>query len=170
MNIGLVRMRYTPYGGAEVFLSRFIDALLTKGHTCHIFAREWEENLPHPHLNPLPEGEETILLPPLQGEGWGGDGVFSGQNHAPASSKQGSKLIFHNIKTFGPSFLRILSFAINAYFAVRKANLDVVISFERTLYQDIYRAGDGCHREWLIQREKSKVKSQKNNKKNYNLA
>ena len=36
---------------------------------------------PHPHLSPLPEGEETILLPPLQGEGWGGDGVkvFSGQ-------------------------------------------------------------------------------------------
>ena len=41
----------------------------------------------HPHLNPLPEGEETILLnpfhdggerillPPLQGEGQGGDGV-----------------------------------------------------------------------------------------------
>ncbi|MBI5327351.1 MAG: peptidoglycan DD-metalloendopeptidase family protein [Deltaproteobacteria bacterium] len=33
----------------------------------------------HPHLNPLPEGEETILLPHLQGDGMGGDGVFSYQ-------------------------------------------------------------------------------------------
>jgi|GEM_PF-4922842 len=31
-----------------------------------------DENLPHPHLNPLPDGEEK--LPPLQGEGRGGDG------------------------------------------------------------------------------------------------
>ena len=37
------------------------------------------ENQPHPHLNPLSAGEETILFPPLQGEGQGGDGVFSGQ-------------------------------------------------------------------------------------------
>ncbi|MEK6600214.1 MAG: glycosyltransferase family 4 protein, partial [Deltaproteobacteria bacterium] len=39
------------------------------------------------------------------------------------------------------------------------------VSFERTLYQDIYRAGDGCHKEWLIQRRqvtshKSQVTSQ----------
>ena len=27
-------------------------------------------------LNPLPEGEETIILPPFQGEGRGGDGVM----------------------------------------------------------------------------------------------
>ena len=36
--------------------------------------------LPHPHLNPLPDGEERF--PPLQGEGQGGDGVnkvFFGQ-------------------------------------------------------------------------------------------
>ena len=38
-----------------------------------------DENQPHPHLNPLSAGEETILFPPLQGEGQGGDGVFSGQ-------------------------------------------------------------------------------------------
>ena len=32
------------------------------------------KNNPHPHLNPLPDGEETLLSPPLQGEGQGGDG------------------------------------------------------------------------------------------------
>src|SRR3989339_148385 len=120
-------MKYTPYGGAEVFISRFIDELLKKGHNCHIFAKEWDEN------------KEAM-----------GNGQWASEN---------SKLIFHKIKTFGPSFSRILSFAINAYFAVRKANLDVILSFDRTLYQDIYRAGDGCHREWLIQRSKSRVRS-----------
>lgn len=111
MDIGLIRMKYTPYGGAEVFVSRFIDELLKKGHKCHIFANKWDRDT-----------REGIVL--------------------------------HRIRTFGPSFLRILSFAVNSYFAVRKANLDVILSFDRTFYQDIYRAGDGCHREWLIQRGK----------------
>lgn len=35
---------------------------------------------PRPHLNPLPQGEDAILPHPLQGEGQGRDGVFSGQN------------------------------------------------------------------------------------------
>jgi len=52
-----------------------------------------DENLSHPHLFPLPEGEEK--LPPLQGEGWGGDGLFSGQtllsgDHEEPSSSQTS--------------------------------------------------------------------------------
>lgn len=105
-------MRYTPYGGAEVFLSRFIDELIKNGHTCHLFAAKWDEDIK--------------------------DGV-----------------IWHRVKTFGPSFLRLLSFAINAWFVVKKTAPDVIVSFERTLYQDIYRAGDGCHKEWLIQRKKS---------------
>ena len=40
--------------------------------------------LTHPHLNPLPEGEEIFSFPPLQGEGQGGDGVkrvFSGEKN-----------------------------------------------------------------------------------------
>lgn len=112
MNIGFIRMRYTPYGGAEVFLSRFIDELIKNGHTCHLFAAQWDNDIK--------------------------DGV-----------------IFHRVKTFGPSFLRLLSFAVNAWFVVKRTAPDVIVSFERTLYQDIYRAGDGCHKEWLIQRKKS---------------
>jgi len=112
VNIGFIRMRYTPYGGAEVFLSRFIDELIKNGHTCHLFAAQWDKDIK--------------------------DGV-----------------IFHRVKTFGPSFLRLLSFALNAWFEVKRTAPDVIVSFERTLYQDIYRAGDGCHKEWLIQRKKS---------------
>lgn len=37
---------------------------------------------------------------------------------------------------------------------LRKNNFDVVQSFEKTTCQDVYRAGEGCHREWLRQRQK----------------
>jgi UDP-glucose:(heptosyl)LPS alpha-1,3-glucosyltransferase len=54
----------------------------------------------------------------------------------------------------GPSFLQILSFAVNVRKLLSTGRYDIIHSFERTLYQDIYRAGDGCHREWLAQRRK----------------
>ncbi|MFQ5900033.1 MAG: glycosyltransferase family 4 protein [Thermodesulfobacteriota bacterium] len=112
MNIGLIRRRYTPYGGAEVFLSRFVKGLLKNGHECHLFANEWKED-------------------------------------------KNESIVFHHVGILkGISFLKVLSFAVGSYFALKKEPLDVIISFERTLYQDIYRAGDGCHKEWLIQRRK----------------
>jgi UDP-glucose:(heptosyl)LPS alpha-1,3-glucosyltransferase len=54
----------------------------------------------------------------------------------------------------GPSFLQILSFALNVRKMLQRDRYDIIHSFERTLYQDIYRAGDGCHKEWLAQRRK----------------
>jgi len=50
------------------------------------------------------------------------------------------------------SFLRDLSFAIMATLKVKNNNFDIVQSHDLSLYQDIYRAGDGCHIEWLKQR------------------
>lgn len=68
-------------------------------------------------------------------------------------------LVFHKVGIIRlPSFLRILSFAINTSRALKRNPVDVIIGFDRTFYQDIYRAGDGCHREWLIQRNRSKGK------------
>ncbi|MBI5492914.1 MAG: glycosyltransferase family 4 protein [Deltaproteobacteria bacterium] len=107
MRIGLIRTRYTPYGGAEVFLSRFIDGLLQRGHGVEVFASDWIE-------------------------------------------QKGVR--FHKVEASGPSFLRPLIFARNARKAVEAARPDIVVSLERTYCQDIYRAGDGCHREWLIRR------------------
>src|SRR5918999_529637 len=52
------------------------------------------------------------------------------------------------------SFLRALTFALNVCRMVRRANCHLIFSLERTLEQDVYRAGDGCHREWLRQRAK----------------
>lgn len=106
-------MSYTPYGGAEVFLSRFIKKLIDEGHECHIFAAEWE-------------------------------------------ACDNKNILIHNVWSLKwPSFMKVLSFAIGSYFALKKVSLDVILSFEKTLYHDVYRAGDGCHREWLNQRKKA---------------
>lgn len=47
------------------------------------------------------------------------------------------------------SVIKDKNFAKNAEICAKSGNYDVVISLERTLYQDIYRAGDGCHAQWL---------------------
>ena len=71
------------------------------------------------------------------------------------SKLETQKLFFHDVPMIkGLPFLEVLSFAINAGRLLKKERFDVIHSFERTLYQDIYRAGDGCHKEWLIQRAK----------------
>lgn len=103
-------MRYSPYGGAETFLKRFIAELRERGHTLDVFATDWP-----------PEGGAVV----------------------------------HRVKVWGPSFLRPLIFARNAAKAVAEIKPDCVISLERTSCQDIYRAGDGCHKEWLAKRAKT---------------
>jgi UDP-glucose:(heptosyl)LPS alpha-1,3-glucosyltransferase len=66
-----------------------------------------------------------------------------------------SNLHVHPVPAFKfNAFIRSLSFAWFAARAIRKENFDVVQSHERIFDQDIYRAGDGCHREWLEQRKK----------------
>ncbi|QPJ65202.1 MAG: glycosyltransferase family 4 protein [Candidatus Nitrohelix vancouverensis] len=53
------------------------------------------------------------------------------------------------------SFIRSLSFAWFAGREVAKGSYDIVQSHERIFHQDIYRAGDGCHRQWLEIRKKN---------------
>ena len=52
------------------------------------------------------------------------------------------------------SFLRVLSFAWFALQSIRSESFDIIQSHERTWMQDVYRAGDGCHREWLERRSR----------------
>ncbi len=107
MRIGLIRKHFTPYGGAEVFLGRFMAELVKRGHTLDVFSTNWEES---------------------------------------------AGVRVHRIKAGGPSFLKPLVFALKAASAVDDVRPDIVLSLERTFCQDIYRAGDGCHREWLERR------------------
>jgi UDP-glucose:(heptosyl)LPS alpha-1,3-glucosyltransferase len=71
----------------------------------------------------------------------------------PAAASSGVSLLRVPILA-GPSFVRTLSFALHCRRAVRVADCDLVLSIERTIRQDICRAGGGCHREWLIQRRR----------------
>jgi UDP-glucose:(heptosyl)LPS alpha-1,3-glucosyltransferase len=59
-------------------------------------------------------------------------------------------LIFHKVDILrAGSFLSARSFVKKSARQIESKNFDCVVSFERTECQDIYRAGDGCHRAWL---------------------
>lgn len=76
--------------------------------------------------------------------------VFAGSWDQEAEE---SGLFLHRVSALAaPSFLRQLSFAVKCRQAVEREACDITFSAERTLRQDICRAGGGCHREWLIQR------------------
>ena len=67
----------------------------------------------------------------------------------------GPRPSFHKVPVIPmPSFLEALSFAFLSRRLLQETHYDLIHSFERTLDPDIYRAGDGCHREWLIRRKK----------------
>ena len=77
--------------------------------------------------------------------------------HIHAISWEGTSptgaVFFHKVPavTFN-SFFRDFTFAFSSRTQVAKGNYDIIQSHDKTLYQDIYRAGDGCHIEWLRQR------------------
>ncbi len=54
MRIGIIKQSYTPYGGAETFLARFIGELLKRGHTLDVFTGRW----------PAGEGVRVHLIKP----------------------------------------------------------------------------------------------------------
>lgn len=62
---------------------------------------------------------------------------------------------FHrvNINNLIP-FMSVYSFNNNVCALVKFVGADCIISFERTTCQDVYRAGEGCHAEWLQIRSK----------------
>lgn len=110
MKIAFIRKRYTPFGGAEKYISALSKVLASEGHEIHIFANSWE-------------------------------------------SEPNDKIKFHHVPTLKwGAFISVISFAIAAKLKIRREDFDIVHSFERTISQDIYRAGDGCHKEWLIQK------------------
>lgn len=41
MRLGIVRQRYTPYGGAERFVARAMDALAARGVRLSVYTRQW---------------------------------------------------------------------------------------------------------------------------------
>ena len=65
--------------------------------------------------------------------------------------RPGAAILHHVPVMRGASFLRQWSFARSCRSAVKTAGCDLIFSAERTISQDIVRAGGGCHREYLAQ-------------------
>jgi UDP-glucose:(heptosyl)LPS alpha-1,3-glucosyltransferase len=74
----------------------------------------------------------------------------------PPPTQQVEGLTHHTLPAIpAPRAFRTLGFALVVRSALRRAGLLVVQSFDRTLGQQIYRAGEGVHREWLQRKRRS---------------
>jgi len=53
--------------------------------------------------------------------------------------------------TWGPSWLRLFSFALLSALMLRKRReeFDLIVGLDRSLKMDLYRAGNACHQAWL---------------------
>jgi UDP-glucose:(heptosyl)LPS alpha-1,3-glucosyltransferase len=110
VKIALIRKSYTPFGGAERHVDRFLDALRGRGHEVHLFAARWN-------------GEAR------------------------------SGLTVHRVPVVtAPRWAEAWSFAVRAPRMAAAGGFDLVHSFDRVHSCDVYRAGDGVHREWLQRR------------------
>jgi UDP-glucose:(heptosyl)LPS alpha-1,3-glucosyltransferase len=61
---------------------------------------------------------------------------------------------FHTVEAGGSRAERPVNFAHRVQTMLSADKFDCIFSLERTLKQDVYRAGDGLHREWLAARRK----------------
>jgi UDP-glucose:(heptosyl)LPS alpha-1,3-glucosyltransferase len=82
--------------------------------------------------------------------------IYSIQWQGTDNSKE---VFFHHVPSvLFSSILRDFTFAVSSYFLLKtkRKYFDIIQSHDKTLFQDIYRAGDGCHIEWLKQRMRRK--------------
>lgn len=76
----------------------------------------------------------------------------------PEEGTADQNVFFHKVEVLSvSSFLSNITFNANVKKELERAGTrpDCIISFERTTSQDIYRAGEGCHAEWLEIRSKT---------------
>jgi UDP-glucose:(heptosyl)LPS alpha-1,3-glucosyltransferase len=71
------------------------------------------------------------------------------------SSSDHPNIHIHHVPAFKlNAFIRTLSFAWFAAREIEKESFDIIQSHEKTWKQNVYRVGDGCHKEWLDQRKR----------------
>ncbi len=78
--------------------------------------------------------------------------VYGTDREAEAQAALGPKIGYVRVPVWGGKTLRLLSFALNSRRLLESSGPNVVFSLERVLSPQVYRAGDGCHREWLARR------------------
>ena len=71
---------------------------------------------------------------------------------AAAQAALGPGVAYVRVPVWGGKTLRLLTFALNSRRLLKDAGPQVGFSLERVLSPQVYRAGDGCHREFLSRR------------------
>jgi UDP-glucose:(heptosyl)LPS alpha-1,3-glucosyltransferase len=123
MKLAIVRQRYNPYGGAERFIERAVKALRADGAAVSVIAREWPS---------APAGA------------------------AATDEREAAAGVAASAIVCDPFYIgrlwRDIGFAHAVCARLRGERFDLVQSHERLACCDIFRAGDGVHRQWLENR------------------
>jgi UDP-glucose:(heptosyl)LPS alpha-1,3-glucosyltransferase len=101
-----------------------------------------------------PGGAETTVQHLARGLAAAGHEVtvYGSQPPDEARTLLGPGIGYVPVPVGGGKTGRLLTYALNTRRLLRRAGPQVAFSLERTLGPQVYRAGDGCHREWLRQR------------------
>ncbi len=101
-----------------------------------------------------PGGAEATLINLAQGLAAAGQevAVYGTDQEEEARRLLGPGVKYMRVPFWGGKTSRVLTYALNVRRLLRPNPGQVVFSLERTLDQDVYRAGDGCHREYLLRR------------------
>ncbi len=101
-----------------------------------------------------PGGAETTLQHLAKGLAAAGHAVtvYAAQPTPEARQVLSPEIGYVPVPVWGGKTGRLLTYALNTRRLLQEAGPQLVFSLERTLFQQIYRAGDGCHREWLDRR------------------
>ena len=78
--------------------------------------------------------------------------VYGSDREAAARAALGPEAGYVRVPVWGGKTWRVLTFALNSRRLLNQVHGQVVFSLERVLSPQVYRAGDGCHREWLTRR------------------
>jgi len=78
--------------------------------------------------------------------------VYGTEPAAAAQAALGPGAAYVRVPVWGGKTLRLLTFALNSRRRIQKDGPQVGFSLERVPGLAVYRAGDGCHQEWLARR------------------
>jgi UDP-glucose:(heptosyl)LPS alpha-1,3-glucosyltransferase len=99
-------------------------------------------------------GAETTLNYLVRGLAAAGHevAVYGTESAAAAQAALGPGVAYVRVPVWGGKTLRLLTFALNSRRLLKDAGPQAVLSLERVPGSQVYRAGDGCHREFLARR------------------
>jgi UDP-glucose:(heptosyl)LPS alpha-1,3-glucosyltransferase len=78
--------------------------------------------------------------------------VYGSDRESEARAALGPRADYVRVPVWDGKTLRLLTFALNSRRLLQSSGPQLVFSLERILNPQVYRAGDGCHREWLARR------------------